>query len=139
MNALPRYALISLAIPASLSVAMVEELYLGMSHAAKEYGLAIAGGDTSSSRSGLVISVSMMGEVSPEQLTHRCGARPGELICITGSLGGSAAGLKLLMREKEIMLNHIENNESYSRSMMATGTFIVALGFNVKVTPMAAP
>ena len=119
MNALPRYALISLAIPASFSVAMVEELYLGMSHAAKEYGLAIAGGDTSSSRSGLVISVSMMGEVSPEQLTHRCGARPGELICITGSLGGSAAGLKLLMREKEIMLNHIENNESYSRSMMA--------------------
>ena len=119
MNALPRYALISLAIPASFSVAMVEELYLGMSHAAKEYGLAIAGGDTSSSRSGLVISVSMMGEVSPEQLTHRCGARPGELICITGSLGGSAAGLKLLMREKEIMLNHIENNERYSRSMMA--------------------
>ena len=119
MNALPRYALISLAIPASFSVAMVEELYLGMSHAAKEYGLAIAGGDTSSSRSGLVISISMIGEVSPEQLTHRSGAVPGELICITGSLGGAAAGLKLLMREKEIMLNHIENNESYSRSVMA--------------------
>ncbi len=119
MNALPRYALISLAIPASFSVAMVEELYQGMSHAAKEYGLAIAGGDTSSSRSGLVISVSMIGEVSPEQLTYRSGAKQGELICITGSLGGAAAGLKLLMREKEIMLNHLENNESYSRNMMA--------------------
>jgi thiamine-monophosphate kinase len=119
MNALPRYALISLAIPASFSVAMVEELYKGMSHAAKEYGLAIAGGDTSSSRSGLVISVAMIGEVSREQLTCRSGAKPGEMICITGSLGGATAGLKLLMREKEIMLNHIENNESYSRSSMA--------------------
>jgi thiamine-monophosphate kinase len=119
MNALPRYALISLAVPASFSVAMVEELYQGMSHAAREYGLAIAGGDTSSSRSGLVISVSMLGEVSREQLTHRSGAKPGELLCITGSLGGAAAGLKLLMREKEIMLNHIENNENYTSSAMA--------------------
>jgi thiamine-monophosphate kinase len=119
MNALPRYALISLAIPASFSVAMVEELYLGMSHAAREYGLAIAGGDTSSSRSGLVISIAMIGEVSQEQLACRSGAKQEELICITGSLGGSTAGLKLLMREKEIMLNHLENNESYSRSVMA--------------------
>lgn len=119
MNALPRYALISLAIPASFSIAMIEELYQGMSHAAREYGLAIAGGDTSSSRSGLVIAISMMGEVSREQLVHRSGAKPGELLCITGALGGAAAGLKLLMREKEIMLNHIENNESYSRSAMA--------------------
>ena len=119
MNALPRYALISLAVPDSFSVQMVEELYKGMSHAAKEYGLAIAGGDTSLSRSGLVISISMIGEVSKELLTRRSGASPGELICLTGSLGGAAAGLKLLMREKEIMLNHIENNESYQRNVMA--------------------
>jgi thiamine-monophosphate kinase len=119
MNALPRYALISLAVPPSFSVEMVEELYLGMSHAAREYGLAIAGGDTSSSRSGLVISVGMTGEVSAEHITYRSGAEPGELLCMTGSLGGAAAGLKLLMREKEIMLNHIENNESYTRSVMA--------------------
>ena len=119
MNALPRYALVSIAIPASFSVAMIEELYEGMSYAAKEYGLAIAGGDTSSSRSGLVISISMIGEVSSEQLTHRGGAEPGELICVSGTLGGSAAGLKLLMREKEIMLEHIENNEPYTKSVMA--------------------
>ncbi len=119
MNALPRYALISLAVPDSFSVQMVEELYQGMSHAAREYGLAIAGGDTSSSRTGLVMSISMIGEVAEEALTRRSGAQPGELLCITGSLGGAAAGLKLLMREKEIMLNHIENNESYSRNVMA--------------------
>lgn len=119
MNATPRYALIALAVPASFSVTMIEELYIGMSHAAQKYGLAIAGGDTSLSRSGLVISVTMIGEVSQKQLTHRNGAKPGELVCVTGFLGGAAAGLKLLMREKEIMLNYIENNEPYTKNVMA--------------------
>ncbi len=119
MNAIPRYALIALAIPASFSVAMIEELYTGMSLAAEQYGIAIAGGDTSSSHSGLVISVTMIGEASPEQLTYRSGAKPGDLLCVTGSLGGAAAGLKLLTREKEIMLNHIENNEPYTTNVMA--------------------
>ncbi|EAT59233.1 thiamine-phosphate kinase [Chlorobium ferrooxidans] len=119
MNAFPRFALVSIAIPPSFSTEMVEELYKGMSHAAKEYGLAIAGGDTSSSRSGLIISVTIMGEVEPEKLTKRNGAKPGELICVTGSLGGAAAGLKLLMREKAIMLDHFENNEPYNKSVMA--------------------
>ena len=99
MNAIPRYALISIAVPASFSVERIEALYEGRSSAAKEYGLAIAGGDTSSSRSGLVISVSMIGEGSAEQLIHRSGAKPGELICVSGTLGGSAAGLIVLMRE----------------------------------------
>ncbi|MEI8187230.1 MAG: thiamine-phosphate kinase [Chlorobiaceae bacterium] len=119
MNALPRYALISIAVPPSFSVEMIEELYEGMSYAAKEYGVAIAGGDTSSSRSGLVISVSMIGEVAGEQITYRNGAKKGELICVSGSLGGAAAGLRLLMREKEIMLEHIENNEPYNKNVMA--------------------
>jgi thiamine-monophosphate kinase len=119
MNALPRYALISIAVPASFSVEMIEELYKGMSHAAKEYGLAIAGGDTSASRSGVIISVAMIGEVAGELLTERGGAKPGDLICVTGSLGGAAAGLKLLMREKNIMLEHFENNEPYNKSVMA--------------------
>jgi len=59
MNALPDYALVSLAVPPSFSVDMIEEIYTGMSRAASGYGLAIAGGDTSASRSGLVITVSM--------------------------------------------------------------------------------
>jgi len=116
MNALPRYALISLAVPASFPITVIEELYAGISDAAQKYGLAIAGGDTSSSRSGLVISVTMVGEVAPERVTHRSGAKAGDLICVTGTLGGAAAGLKLLMREKEIMLNHLENNEPYAKS-----------------------
>ncbi|NTW68389.1 MAG: thiamine-phosphate kinase [Chlorobiaceae bacterium] len=119
MNAFPRYALVSIAIPPSFSTEMVEAIYSGVSHAAKEYGLAIAGGDTSASRSGLIISVTMIGEVEEEMLTERSGAKPGELICVTGSLGGAAAGLKLLMREKAIMLEHFENNEPYNKNVMA--------------------
>lgn len=119
MNAVPRYALVSLAIPPSFPVEMVEELYRGMIQASKEYGLAIAGGDTSSSRSGLVISVAVTGETTPDRLTLRKGASPGELICVTGKLGGAAAGLRLLMREKAIMLEHLENSGSCDRNLMA--------------------
>ena len=119
MNALPRYALVSVAIPSSFPVVMIEDLYTGISHAAQEYGVAIAGGDTSSSPSGLVISVTMTGEVLPEVVTCRNGAKPGDLICVTGSLGGAAAGLKLLMREKEIMLNHIESGTTDTKNILA--------------------
>jgi len=119
MNAHPRYALVALAVPASFPVAMIEELYSGMTGAAQHYGVAIAGGDTSASPCGLFISITMIGEVSPERITRRSGAKLGDLICVTGDLGGAAAGLKLLMREKAIMLNHLEHNEPYTNTIMA--------------------
>ncbi|MCF8216704.1 MAG: thiamine-phosphate kinase [Chlorobium sp.] len=119
MNALPSYALISLAVPSSFTIEMVEELYTGMCLAASEYGLAIAGGDTSLSRSGLVVTVSMTGETSDDRISMRSGAQPGDLICVTGTLGAAAAGLKVLIREKHIMLDHLSGNEPYSMNIMA--------------------
>jgi len=119
MNAIPRYALISIAVPPSMPVEMVEELYGGMQNAAQEYGIAIAGGDTSRSPSGLVISVTVTGEVPKSMIAYRHGAKEGDLICVTGTLGGSAAGLRVLLREKLIMMEHIENNETYNRNLMA--------------------
>uniref|UniRef100_Q3ARA0 Thiamine-monophosphate kinase n=1 Tax=Chlorobium chlorochromatii (strain CaD3) TaxID=340177 RepID=Q3ARA0_CHLCH len=119
MNALPRYALVSLALPPTFSKKMVEELYGGMVHAAQAYGIAIAGGDTSASRSGLMISITAIGEALPTQLTRRSGAQLDDLLCVTGTLGGSMAGLKLLMREKEIMLEHLRNNEPVNRNLLA--------------------
>ncbi len=119
MNALPCYALIGLAVPPNFPISMIEELYRGMSQAAEEYGLAIAGGDTSSSHSGLMISVTMIGEVSSEMITRRNGACVGDLICVTGTIGGAAAGLKLLMREKAIMLEHLKHNESCNSNILA--------------------
>jgi thiamine-monophosphate kinase len=119
MNALPGFALISIAIPEKMPVEAVESLYQGMSAAASFYGLAIAGGDTSLSPSGLMISVAMNGETTEERLTLRKGARVGDMICVTGTLGGAAAGLKLLMREKYLMVEMLRNNETYNKNVMA--------------------
>lgn len=119
MNAEPRYALISIAIPHNMPVEMVEELYRGMAHAASLYGLAIAGGDTSSSPSGLTISVAMTGETTKEKLCLRKGAQPGDMICVTGTLGGSTAGLKVLQRERGTMIEQLRNNEPYDKNVMA--------------------
>jgi thiamine-monophosphate kinase len=118
MNALPRYALVSIAVPRNISVEMVEALYAGMCHAAARYGLAIAGGDTSFSHAGLMISVAMTGEVAEKQLTRRRGARPGDLVCVTGTLGGAAAGLRVLQRERNLMMELLAGNEPYDRNVM---------------------
>jgi thiamine-monophosphate kinase len=119
MNAEPRYALVSIAVPRNVSVEMVEELYRGMAHAASLYSLAIAGGDTSSSPGGLMISVTMIGETAEEHLALRKGAMPGDIICVTGTLGGSNAGLKVLLRERAMMMEQLRNKEPYNKDVMA--------------------
>jgi len=118
MNAKPLYALVSLALPAKTSVELVETLYRGMSETAGLYATAIAGGDTSSSKSGIVISVTVVGEAEKEKLALRKGAEPGDLVCVTGSLGGAAAGLRVLMRERNIMVEHLRHGEAFDRDVL---------------------
>ena len=118
MNARPCYALTSIALPPKTPVEFVETLYRGMNETALLYNMALAGGDTSSSKNSISISVMVAGEVEKNHITYRKGAEPGDLVCVTGSLGGSAAGLKVLMREKSLMLEHIRNGEQYDRDLM---------------------
>jgi thiamine-monophosphate kinase len=94
---------------------MIESFYTGMKNAALQYNLAIAGGDTSASQNGLMISVTVMGETHSDKLAKRSSAQPGDFICVSGVLGGSNAGLKILMREKQLMLDHL-NQENASES-----------------------
>ncbi len=116
MNAKPLYATISIGLANNISVEMVEQLYKGAANVAKQYGIAIVGGDTSASVTGLVISVTIVGEVDADKITYRSGAKPGDLICITGDLGRSFAGLKVLMRERQTMLETFAENPDMDKS-----------------------
>ncbi len=106
MNGTPKQVLVSLAISNRFSVEALEELYEGIRHACERYGVDLAGGDTSSSVKGLIISVTAVGEVEKDKVVYRSTAREGDLLCVSGDLGGAYLGLQLLEREKQI---YIEN------------------------------
>ncbi|WP_371380543.1 thiamine-phosphate kinase [Sporomusa aerivorans] len=96
MGGIPRHAVISVALPQSTPAEFVVNLYKGMKEICREYGVNIVGGDTVSSPQGIVINVTVAGEVEPANLVRRSGAQPGDIVAVTGWLGNSAAGLELL-------------------------------------------
>jgi thiamine-monophosphate kinase len=96
MGGIPRWATLSLAVPADLPLDFLDEFTRGFLAMAAEHGVALDGGDTCSSRDGLIISVTIMGEQFPELIARRSGARPGDEIWVTGTLGDAALGLALL-------------------------------------------
>lgn len=96
MGAVPRWALLSLSIPADLATDFISEFTKGFLAMAEEHAVTLIGGDTCASRSGLVISVTIMGEQLPELIIRRSGARAGDEIWVSGTLGDAALGLKLL-------------------------------------------
>ena len=102
MNARPKQITVSLAISNKFSVEAVEELYSGIHLACENYGVDLVGGDTTSSLTGLTISISALGEARQEDLVYRSGAKPGDLLCVSGDLGGAYMGLQLLERENEV-------------------------------------
>lgn len=102
MNATPRQVLISMAVSSRFSVEAVEELYSGMMVACERYGVDIIGGDTTSSQVGLVISITAVGEAEEGDIVYRSNAKEGDLLCVTGDLGGAYMGLQLLEREKMV-------------------------------------
>lgn len=106
MNAKPKQVLVSLALSSRFTVEAVSEIYAGIEHACNVYRVDLIGGDTTSSQSGLVISVTAIGEADEENIVYRNGAKPGDLICVTGDLGAAFLGLQILEREKRIWLEH---------------------------------
>ena len=105
MNAQPKQITVSLAISNRFSVEGLDELYAGIKAACDQYGVDLVGGDTTSSGKGLIISVTAIGQGEKARLTYRNGAQPGDLICISGDLGGAYLGLQILEREKQIYLS----------------------------------
>lgn len=96
----PRYAVVTLSLPAKISVEMVEEFYKGALFACKKYSCMIVGGDTTASIGNMAVTVALTGEAEESKVLYRSGAKPGDLLCVTGHLGGSHAGLCILQREK---------------------------------------
>jgi thiamine-monophosphate kinase len=96
MGGIPRWATLSLAVPAELPLDFLDDFTRGFLAMAREHGVTLIGGDTCSSRSGLVISVTIMGEQRSELVVRRSGARPGDDIWVTGTLGDAALALSLL-------------------------------------------
>jgi thiamine-monophosphate kinase len=94
MGGIPRWALLSLAIPSDLPIDFLDEFTRGFLAMADEHGVSLIGGDTCASKSGLVISVTIMGEQLPESILRRSGAVLGDDIWVTGTLGDAALGLK---------------------------------------------
>ena len=108
MNARPRQITVSVGISNRFSVEAMDELYKGIIAACEFYQVDLVGGDTTSSLSGLVISITAVGQADSADLVYRNGARPGDLIVTTGDLGGAYFGLQLLEREKKIFLENPE-------------------------------
>jgi thiamine-monophosphate kinase len=102
MNGIPKQIVVGIALSNRFSLEAIEELYEGINQACEDYKVDLAGGDTTSSRSGLIISVTVLGEAKKEEVAYRSGAQVNDLICVTGDLGGAYIGLQLLEREKQV-------------------------------------
>ncbi len=104
MNASPAQLTMSLAFSNRFSVEALTEFYEGVYAACEKYNVDLVGGDTTSSQKGFIICVTAIGEITPNKFVTRSGAKKGDLICVSGDLGGAFLGLTLLEREKKIFL-----------------------------------
>jgi thiamine-monophosphate kinase len=106
MNATPKQILVSIALSNRFSLEAIDEFYSGMLTACERYKVDLVGGDTTSSKSGLVISITAIGTVPKNKIVYRNGAKESDLICVSGDLGGAYMGLQLLEREKRIFMEN---------------------------------
>lgn len=118
MNATPTQVTMSIAISNRFSLEALNEFYEGVYLACEKHGVDLVGGDTSSSNKGFIISVTAIGEAAPDKIVKRSTAQKGDLICVSGDLGGAFLGLTLMEREKKIYLENPQlqpdlENESY--------------------------
>ena len=106
MNGIPQQITVSLALSSKFSVEALDELYAGIKEACRIYNVDLVGGDTTSSPRGLTISVTAIGTAKKENICYRSGAKPGDILCISGDLGAAYLGLQILEREKQLYLSN---------------------------------
>ncbi len=116
MGGLPRFCLTSLGIPASISAEQIAEFYRGCNTLLRSSGAVLVGGDTCFSRKDLVVSVTVLGEAVKAGIISRGGAKPGDRIFVTGTLGDSAAGLEILKRRGKGPGSRVQGGKSAIRN-----------------------
>ena len=122
MNGTPRQMTVSLALSKRFSVEDVEQFYSGLRMACDKWGVDIVGGDTTSSYTGLAISITCIGEARKEDIVYRNGAKETDLICVSGDLGAAYMGLQLLEREKSVYYQMIEDAKKKAATVPAGAT-----------------
>ena len=108
MNGTPRQLTVSLALSKRFTVEDMEELYAGLRAASDRWGVDIVGGDTTSSFTGLAISITCVGEAAADEIVYRDGAKDTDLVCVSGDLGAAYMGLQLLEREKSVYYQQVD-------------------------------
>lgn len=114
MNGTPRQLTVSLALSKRFCIEDMEDLYDGIRLACEQHGVDIVGGDTTSSLTGLAISITCIGEARKEDIVYRNGAKETNLICVTGDLGAAYMGLQLLEREKAVFKGQKEAQPDFA-------------------------
>ncbi len=104
MNGIPEQVTVNIGLSNRFSMEAIEALYKGIHAACEAYNIDLVGGDTTSSKSGLVISVTAIGSVKKDAISYRSGAKSGDILCATGDLGAAYVGLQILEREKQVFL-----------------------------------
>lgn len=119
MNGTPRQLIVSIALGKRFTVEDLDAFYIGMREACNKWDIDIVGGDTTSSRTGLAISITCVGEAPKELITYRNGAKETDLICVSGDLGAAYMGLQILEREKAVYYSQIDDYNKKVREAQA--------------------
>lgn len=126
MNGKTEQITVSIALSNRFSVDAVDALYEGIKAACDSFTVDLVGGDTTSSRSGLMISITAIGRVSKDKVAYRAGAKPNDIICVTGDLGGAFLGLQILEREKEVYLSNPDMQPEITKYEYMVGRLLKA-------------
>ena len=125
MNGTPRQMIVSIALSKRFVVEYLEDFYHGLRMACDKWGVDIVGGDTTTSLTGLAISITCIGEANKEDIVYRNGAKDTDLICVSGDLGASYMGLQLLEREKSVYYQQVDEarKKNDERALEQLGDF----------------
>ena len=139
MNGTPRQMTVSLALSKRFSVEDVELFYDGLRHACDKWNVDIVGGDTTSSFTGLAISITCIGEAAPQDIVYRSGAHDTDLICVSGDLGAAYMGLQLLEREKAVYYTQVDELKKKIAKAQAAGDSKTATALKAQLSTVATP